>query len=135
MELKDIKIGMYVRTKEGYIAKLIKYGFNVGIPGKSLLFDNSIRDIRGLNYEDDNFLFDNDLDRYIEKASNELIDLIEAGDYVNGVRVEYIDDLKGAIREFYYIFENPEHDVGHYEEEIKSIVTKEQFEQMKYVVK
>ena len=51
------------------------------------------------------------------------------GDYVNGDKVGYIDDLKGCMRQFNYDYENPNDDVGHWEEEIKSIVTKEQVKQ------
>lgn len=70
----------------------------------------------------------------IEKAkySFDIIDLIEVGDYVNGYKIGYIDNCKGAMRQFYYDYENPNKDIGHYEEEIKSVITKEQFENMEY---
>ena len=66
------------------------------------------------------------------KASYDIIDILEVGDYVNGNKIGYMDDCKGAMKEFYYDYENPNEDVGHYEEEIKSIVTKEQFKNMEY---
>lgn len=70
----------------------------------------------------------------ISKASHNIIDLIEVGDYVNGYKVysggkkhfDYIltwDDLEN-----YYI-KIPLHTVT-----IKSIVTKEQFESMQYKI-
>ena len=68
-------------------------------------------------------------------SSPDIIDLIEVGDYVNGYKVGCIDDCKGAMRQFYYEDENPNDDVGHWEEEIKTIVTHEQFSQMEYKVK
>ena len=67
-------------------------------------------------------------------ASYNIIDLIEVGDYVNGEKVSYIDDCDGAMKEYYYNYEDVEKDCGHYFEEIKSIVTKEMFESMKYEV-
>ena len=68
------------------------------------------------------------------KFSHNIIDLIEVGDYVNGEKVGYIDDCDGAMREYYYDYENASIDVGHLFEEIKSIVTHEQMEQMAYKV-
>ena len=64
----------------------------------------------------------------IVKASNNIIDLIEVGDYVNGYYVE--DVLKTfvnvAVGSNY--FQSP----TIYENEIKSVVTKEQFESISY---
>ena len=68
----------------------------------------------------------------IGKTSHNIIDLIEVGDYVNGYKIGYIDDCKGSMREFYYDYENPINDVGHWEEEIKSIVTKEMYSSVEY---
>lgn len=70
----------------------------------------------------------------IIKASYNIIDILEIGDYVNGDKIEYIDDCEGAMREFYYDYENPNDDVGHWQEEIKTIITHEQMEQMAYKV-
>lgn len=68
------------------------------------------------------------------KFSYNIIDILEVGDYVNGDKIEYIDDCEGAMREFYYDYENPNDDVGHWQEEIKTIITHEQMEQMAYKV-
>ena len=62
------------------------------------------------------------------KSSHNIIDLIEVGDYVNGGQVrekkeDYIR-ISGGNFMFQYLKEN----------EIKSIVTKEQFESMSYKV-
>ena len=61
----------------------------------------------------------------IIKSSPNIIDLIEAGDYVNGVIVSqsYIDNIKHIAPEI------KENNYG-----IKSIVTKEQFSCMEYKV-
>ena len=75
----------------------------------------------------DRFLFDDD----ILKASHNIIDLIEVGDYVNGYKVRkisvYEDDEKFLefVDDCYTELLN---------REIKSIVTKEQFSQMQYKV-
>lgn len=71
---------------------------------------------------------------YLEKEpSYDIIDLIEVGDYVNGYRVDLIDEIDGRKYldlhymecEWRYTFN----------EDIKDVVTKEQFELMKYEVK
>jgi hypothetical protein len=74
----------------------------------------------------------------IIKASHNIIDLIEVGDYVNGYIV--LDIMKNNLGKTYIecgckdeIAHNYVYDTF-YEENIKSIVTKEQFEQMKYKV-
>lgn len=121
-----LEVGMYVRTNEGIIAKIlnIKDGYawcdNVleKVPDEGYSF-----------YENDYFNIDNevDLDK-IKKASYNIIDILEIGDYVNGCKV-----IKNTLKEGGNIvivqggncFTN---------EEIKSIITKEQFEQMAYKV-
>ena len=67
----------------------------------------------------------------IIKVSHNIIDLIEAGDYVNGEKVAYINDK----RELLFCTMMKEHNSNWInEEDIKSIVTKEQFSQMEYKV-
>ena len=112
--------GMYVRTKEGEISK-IKWitvqrweGLDNTIEA-SFMLENK----EHIEYPRDNF-----------KTSYNLIDLIEAGDYVNGIIVTEIKSGKPYHEDyndpyFSYYFE---------EKDIKSIVTKEQFESMKYEV-
>ena len=64
----------------------------------------------------------------IQKASHSIIDLIQVGDYVNGLKVyEVRNDIKGFG---VVVFS----DCSIHECQIKSIVTKEQFEQMEYIV-
>ena len=46
----------------------------------------------------------------------------------------YIDDCEGAMKQFYYEYENPDEDCGHWNEEIETIVTKEQMEAIQYKV-
>lgn len=60
----------------------------------------------------------------IAKSSPNIIDLIEVGDYVNGYEVTSKDQFLGFGNHDWYMIND----------EIKSIVTKEQFSQMKYKV-
>ena len=114
--------GMYVRLN-------CNYALGIGKTIGEIDEDNFIK----TKFKDD---FECSLPTYmITKASHNIIDLIEVGDYVNGEKVGYIDDCDGAMREYYYDDEDINVDVGHFFEEIKSIVTKEQFESMKYEVK
>lgn len=115
-----LEVGQFVRTKDGHISQYKYYDTTNAYMEKLLCIPLS------------NGTFANIED--IVKASYNIIDLIEAGDYVNGDKIGYIDDCKGAMREFSYDYENPSKDVGHWQEEIKSIVTKEQFENIKYEI-
>ena len=67
------------------------------------------------------------------KASHNIIDLIEVGDYVNGelvyARVPHKLYVEGDTGEYLVL------DDGTTDEPIKTIVTKEQFEAIKYEVK
>ena len=111
-----LEVGMYVKFKT--LSNQVKVG-------QIQLIDNSI-------YELDN----NEVtaDKYIVKASYNIIDILEEGDYVNGDKIGYIDDCEGTMREFYYDYENPNEDVGHWQEEIKSVITHEQMKQIAYKV-
>ena len=82
MELKE---NMFVRTNEGYIAKItelehLDYHDHLS---DTIWFDGIIR----VDYGDE-FSHINPIDRdIIKKASFNLIDLVELGDYVNGHKV------------------------------------------------
>lgn len=141
-----LKPNMYVRTKKG-IAKYLGLGKNVLTINESNqfkyyanrhLFDNRIFDVRhdwGDTLSNEEF---NNIDKYIEKnPSFDLIDLIEVGDYVNGYKIEKIQ----AGENYCYLLEDDDpwtliagYDCDGLTIPIKSIVTKEQFEAMKYVV-
>jgi hypothetical protein len=125
MELKE---GMYVRTDNGYIAKYDNSKRNCS--GKYYGFASTIRDLRWEEYDDDCFLWESEL-KDIVKSSNNIIDLIEVGDYVNGLIVnDIVTDFDGT--KTFNLFKQSSY-FGN--EDIKSIVTKEQFESMKYKVK
>ncbi len=134
-----MKVGDYVRTKYG-----IKRITDI-ICGQDIRFDNTDGfDEDLLNYHDYDGISKNSHtweEIVIGEPKEKPIDLIQVGDYVNGNRVKA---LKGDI-ESHKI--NNEKDViyteyindydewcGYEEDEIKSIVTKEQFESMEYKV-
>ena len=71
------------------------------------------------------------------KFYDELIDLIRPGDYVNGLRINSITevDKNNDVRLVWHLNTYGDDDISFSNEEIKSIVTKEQFESVKYEVK
>ena len=129
-----LKVGDYVRTKNGLIAKYIGYDNEV----KWHLFDGKIQWYYEY-YRDD--IDDDDWEEFkkedVIKSSPNIIDLIKPGDYVNGskvIRIEessYVEDNKKLM----VTCEGSDNYNSYFEEEIKLIVTKEQFENMKYNVK
>ena len=128
-----LEVGMFVRTPLG-IDKIIKKRETTVMGETCYLFyleqDHNLFYTPSSYFSIDSECFD------VEeiKASYNIIDLIEEGDYVNGERVGYIDNCEGAMREYYYDYEDVAKDCGHWFEEIKSIVTKEQFSSMEYKV-
>ena len=105
-----LEAGMYVRTKEGIITKIIDNRDNVIVKT-----DDNTTHLRSM----------------ITKASNNLIDLIEEGDYVNGLPVTRICIDDETNEKYLNMFGS----ISEYRsEDIKSIVTKEQFDSMKYEV-
>ena len=121
MKLK-LKENMYVRNCYGRIAK-IEY-----IEDNTAYCDNWLYQI----YEDHitfiNLDDEDDIDEIL-KASYNIIDILEVGDYVNGHRVEEIDFENEEI------FTDSEYYCGVVEFcNIKSVITHEQMEQMAYKV-
>ena len=113
-----LEVGQFARLKSGYICKIInindfrepnmKYGVEA----------NYLKDVMFIGDED------------ILKASHNIIDLIEVGDYVNGCKVIDIVENDIYISDYY-----AESYIGIVKvKDIKSIVTKEQMEQMAYKV-
>lgn len=128
MELKE---GMYVR----YIPTLGEYTQNISKITKT---KNCLLDM-AYTLDDEEEVFSSHFDEIL-KASYNIIDLIEVGDYVNGCKVTRIlgtlydkNDLHCYCDETWNkdkkcLLMIPAN-------EIKSIVTKEQFEAMKYEIK
>ena len=124
-----MKVGDYVRTDTGKIAKI-----------KNIIDYGKDNEFEYLNYNDVCVLTtENDYNQDVAgcrgriiKSSPNIIDLIEAGDYVNGElvydRIEnklYLDGDTGEI------FINNDKTT---DEPIFTIVTKEQFESMEYKI-
>ena len=113
MELKE---GMYVRTKDGLIDKvIIDYKGCCNNPNCNCKHVSCEHNY----YDEENII----------KASDNIINLIEIGDYVNGLPVVHNAKKNGGN---IVILINGD---AYNEEDIKSIVTKEQFSSMKYEVK
>ena len=117
-----MKIGDYVRLNNGV------YG---------VVVINRIAEI----YED-TILTENDGSMYqgeyakeeIIKSSPNIIDLIEVGDYVNGEKIIKITNEFADRKILIWGFDDGQHQIANvlYKEDIKSIITKEQIEQMEY---
>lgn len=106
--------GMYVRTKYGYLARITEVNDN------SIYCDNAITRDWGEEF----YLLYSDQFKEIVKASHNIIDLLKRGDYVNGSKVNFIEE--GFI---YWETGNAIHP-----EYIETVLTKEQFESMAYKV-
>lgn len=125
----ELKVGMYVRTEKGIIFRYY--------PCKNTEYDKE----NNIYHEWDDW---GEYDDYyiITKASENIIDLIEVGDYVNGYKVidiietDVCGDEELTDRNIIIEQSNPlaynrailSDDI------IENIVTKEQFDSMKYVV-
>lgn len=109
-----LEVGQFVRTNDGYINKIKKVNqFNVLVYGRDLFGEE-------LNIPNNE----------ITKASYNIIDLIEKNDYINGSWVNEIVDGK-PIHEDY---DDPFYSFGWENDDIKTVITHEQMEQMAYKV-
>lgn len=125
--MEEIKVGEYVRTKRG-IGKILEIKtVQPKMYGKHDLA--YLIDICPRMYITDN--------EFINHSKN-LIDLIEVGDYVNGYRVlDIMEDIKTGEIHLEMTSDYTNEIIGDctiYNNDIKSIVTHEQFEAMKYKV-
>ena len=115
----EIKVGEYIRTLYFTIEKVEK----INKAEKNIYEDIVITDTSayGLSW----------LKKHKTKHSPNLIDLIEEGDYVNGHKILEIHEALAPDDERIL-------DIGYgmaiFEENIKSIVTKEQFKNTEYVI-
>lgn len=114
--MADININEYVRTISGNIDKVDAL---IGMIENTVhLEKHKWQDIKN-----------------IVKHSPNIIDLIEEGDYVNGKRVVYIDTIEdGDGNKRLCVFVEETQDCIE-QDEIKSIVTKEQMKSVEYIVK
>lgn len=116
----ELRENIYVRTKDGIIAK-VDY-----IDDDTIFFDKDLYRTYGDSID---FLEKDNLERIV-KASYNIIDILEEGDYVNGFKVIDIVENDIYISDFY-----AENYIGMVKvKDIKSVVTHEQMEQMAYKV-
>lgn len=139
--MKNMKIteGMYVRTEYG-IFKIIRITKDLGYNEREKRVLELDRNIPEKHY---NFEFYKDESIFKNaKFSSNIIDLIKAGDYVNGSRVMH-KISKGEDISFPYEHVEVEEDedidyernvICYKNEDIKDVVTKEQFNSIKYEV-
>jgi len=121
-------VGNYIRTKYGRIGRITS--FNKCVSLKVRIDDLEKAKTEDIVYVDTNYNFDDEKDSYlvseIVKQSSNLTDLIESGDYVDGHEVYKVTPscifTRGGIN---YHKEDAK---------INSIVTKEQFKNMEYIV-
>jgi len=127
-----LEVGMYVRTEYGIEKiKLIDENF---MDGDTTFIATDKDEFRGAyNGKLNGFTTGNNV---IKKASHNIIDLIEVGDYVNGYKVVDIKIFSDGNK--YVVIATEKHQSFWkdkvFEDEIKSIVTKEQFESISYKV-
>ena len=125
----ELKENMYCRSRGGAIRKIV-----------------SLEDFNEREYKLNGFYIDKNA---IVKVSYNIIDILEVGDYVNGFLIDYVNlkcetpflrserpyrvdnTLYSTLKEKGRDYNQPLH---FYNEDIKTIVTKEQFEQMAYKV-
>lgn len=121
-----LEVGMYVRGKyyqyRGKIGEIIKnYNNDLEIAYKDGILKTNVG-----SFIDDNY----DINGKQYKASYNIIDLIEVGDYVNGRKVvDIFYDANDNAMEV-CVLGSIEYDNN----EIKSVITHEQMEQMAYKV-
>ena len=113
-----LEVGMYVKTKNGYICKIININDYREPNMKYGIEANYLKDVM--------FIGDDD----VVKASYNIIDLIEKNDYINGSWVNEIVDGKPIHKDY----NDPFYSFGWENDDIKSVITHEQMEQMAYKV-
>lgn len=131
-----LEVGKWCRTEKGTIFKII--GGNVDMweidIDYSYLSKCENEDYNSYAYNKNNSLFED----LVVKASYNIVDISEVGDYVNGYLVTAILSSNNKVYEIQV--KRPNNRTGVWIErirnngDIKSIVTKEQFENMKYII-
>ena len=110
--MEEIKVGEYIRTPYGTIEKVEKIETEINNIFRKVITENNGYTLEWLEYLGTIHSFD-------------IKDLIGKGDYVNGLRIA--DNVDGVL-----FLSKASHQILN--EPIQNIVTKEQFEQMKYIV-
>lgn len=106
--LNKLEVGMFVRTKDGKI-------FDCYVSeqmGKPIYYPKRSKTNGYIDWNE------------VYKVSSNIIDIVQVGDYVNGYEVTSKDQFLGFGNHDWYMTND----------EIKSIVTKEQFSAMEYKI-
>lgn len=147
----EIEVNEYVRTKEGLIEKIKKFiphytkGKREGQEVEEnflLMGKEQCKFIESIDYRippcypsDEEW---EKIKKYIVKHSKQLVDLIEVGDYVNGSKVlAVMEDMETGELHLEMTSNYTNEEIGDctiYDKDIKTILTKEQFEANCYKV-
>ena len=124
----ELRENMYVRNCYGRIAK-IEYIEDNTAYCDNWLYQSYEDHITFINLDDED-----DIDEIL-KASYNIIDILEVGDYVNGNKVDFTNNNNKLSYEDKCIgFYDGDGDITLFENEIKSVITHEQMTQMAYKV-
>jgi hypothetical protein len=128
----EIEVGEYVRTKDGRIAQIKSIDYEAGIYRfDRIIYINDFRMKEDVLYSNEMFK------KVIVRHSKQLIDLIEVGDFVNGYKVISVDyDVMNDTTECIELDLNSNYQYNFISiRQIKTILTKEQFETNCYEIK
>ena len=116
--MEEIKVGEYVRTTSGIIDQIENYDAILDI-----YFCKGRMSIDKLN------MIGTHLTNIVKHSPNK-IDLVEVGDIVNDYKILEIDNMSNPNKKAFTIFKHNEHSyiMMWSEEDIKTILTKEQYE-------
>lgn len=121
----EINVGDYVRTENGIIGKLVdEYTFK----NRRVCYPEPQEWVLEINNNEVSIM--ESIDNII-KSSKDIIDLIEVGDYVNGSKVIDIridEELEIGVESDNLIYRYIQN------KDIKSVLTKEQFEANAYTI-
>ena len=132
--MSEIKVGEYVRTFNGLIGKVNC----IELAGRGTRYAGEFITDTIIQFDDGRVYERRVREKNITKHSKNIIDLIEPGDIVNNhyVKAVYLDGAVKYIKlDNAYSPENHFTGVRTYEDDIETILTKEQMEANQYVVK
>ena len=127
----EIRVGEYVRTKNGLIGKVNK----IELKGSGTRFGGEYLTDTIIQFNDGKVYERRIKDNYIVNHSKNIIDLIELGDFVNGIKVNDISNIQGlnkTIQKCLLVNIGDGYDIIN--EEIKTVLTKEQYERNCYKI-
>lgn len=127
----EIRVGEYVRTKNGLIGKVNK----IELKGSGTRFGGEYLTDTIIQLNDGKVYERRIKDNYIVNHSKNIIDLIELGDFVNGIKVNDISNIQGlnkTIQKCLLVNIGDGYDIIN--EEIKTVLTKEQYERDCYKI-